>query len=152
MYDFPPSEMMVTEHQNDVKHCPKCNMINRAAFPEGVIQPVQYGPGVQIWAVYFTQFQLLPYGRTAQLFRYLFGHPLSESFLVNNNLCFADILQPFIRKLKKRYCNSLCCMQMKPAIITKASIIGCIHYVQRSIRFICRMLRGVCRPWTKWEY
>lgn len=102
VYDVPPIEMKVTEHQSEIKHCPKCKKINKAAFPEGVVQPVQYGPGVQTWAVYFTQYQLLPYGRTAQLFHDLFGHSVSESFLVNNNRRFADILQPFISKLKKK--------------------------------------------------
>ena len=102
VYDAPPIKIMVTEHQSELKHCPKCNTANKAAFPEGVAHPVQYGPGVQTWAVYLTQFQLLPYSRTAQLFRDLFGHSVSEAFLVNNNRRFAKVLQPFICNLKDK--------------------------------------------------
>ena len=77
-------------------------MINKAAFAAGVSQPQQYGTGVQTWAAYFTQFQLLPYARTAQLFRDLLGHSVSASFLVKNTRRFAAQLEPFIKKLKKK--------------------------------------------------
>ena len=102
VYDIPPIEMMVTEHQGEIKSCPKCNTINKAAFPAGVSQPVQHGIGVQTWAAYFTQFQLLPYARTAQLFRDLLDHSVSASFLVKNTRRFAAQLEPFIKKLKKK--------------------------------------------------
>ncbi|WP_339383029.1 IS66 family transposase, partial [Nodularia sp. LEGE 06071] len=102
VYDLPPIEILVTEHQSEIKSCPKCNTVNKAAFPAGVSQPVQYGTGVQTLAAYFTQFQLLPYARTAQLFRDLFGHSVSASFLVNNNRRLAVQLEPFIKKLKKK--------------------------------------------------
>ena len=102
VYDIPPIEMMVTEHQGEIKSCPKCNTINKALFPASVSQPVQYGSGVQTWAAYFTQYQLLPYARTAQLFRDLVGHSVSASFLVNNNRRFGELLQPFIKKLRKK--------------------------------------------------
>jgi transposase len=55
---------------------------------------------VQQWAVYFTQYQLLPYQRTAQIFEDLFGQPLSASFLVGNHHRCASILEPFMQDLK----------------------------------------------------
>lgn len=100
VFDIPPIEMLVTEHRSEIKNCPRCHAINRAAFPEAVRQPVQYGINVQQLAVYFTQYQLLPYGRTAEIFKDLFGHALSSSFLVNNNQRCAVNLQPFITDLK----------------------------------------------------
>jgi transposase len=42
----------------------------------------------------------LPYGRTAQFFGDLFGHALSQSFLVNNNRRLADQLQSSLEELK----------------------------------------------------
>lgn len=102
VYDMPPIEMVVTEHQSEIKRCPRCNTINKAVFPEGVNQPVQYGTGVQTWAAYFTQYQLKPYARTAQLFGDLVGHSVSTSFLVNNNRRFGELLQPFIKKLRNK--------------------------------------------------
>jgi transposase len=100
VYDIPPIAMMVTEHQSEIKSCPQCNTINKAAFPGGVSQPVQYGSSVQALAAYLTQYQLLPYGRTAQIFGDLFGHAPSEAFLVNNNKRLAGNLQPFVEALK----------------------------------------------------
>lgn len=100
VFDIPPIEMQITEHRGEIKSCPHCQTINRAAFPEGVIQPVQYGTNVQQLSVYFTQYQLLPYGRTSEIFKDLFGHALSSSFLVNNNHRCAVKLQPFIKDLK----------------------------------------------------
>lgn len=100
VFDIPPIEMLVTEHRSEIKNCPRCHTVSRAVFPEGVSQPVQYGINVQQLAVYFTQYQLLPYGRTAEIFKDLFGHALSSSFLVNNNHRCAVNLQPFIDELK----------------------------------------------------
>ena len=100
VYDIPPIKMLVTEHRGEIKNCPHCQTANRAVFPETISQPVQYGSNVAQLAVYFTQYQLLPYGRTSEIFKDLFGHSLSSSFLVNNNRRCADKLQPFITDLK----------------------------------------------------
>lgn len=105
VFDIPPIEMQITEHRSEIKNCPFCHTINKAAFPGGVNQPVQYGINVQQLAVYFTQYQLLPYGRTAEIFNDLFGHALSNSFLVNNNHRCAVNLQPFIKDLKEVLLN-----------------------------------------------
>ena len=100
VFDIPPIQMQITEHRSEIKNCPRCYRANRAAFPSSVSQPVQYGSNVQQLAVYFTQYQLLPYGRTSEIFKDLFGHALSSSFLVNNNHRCAVKLQPFITELK----------------------------------------------------
>jgi transposase len=100
VFDIPPIEMRVTEHRSEIKTCPCCNTVSRAVFPHGVNQSVQYGINVQQLAVYFTQYQLLPYGRTAEIFKDLFGHALSSSFLVNNNHRCAVNLDSFIKDLK----------------------------------------------------
>lgn len=102
VFDIPPIELQVTEHRSEIRSCPHCQAISRAAFPETVSQPVQYGAAVQQWAVYFTQYQLLPYQRTARIFEDLFGQPLSASFLVGNNQRCAGNLQPFIEDLKAK--------------------------------------------------
>ena len=105
VFDIPPIAMQVTEHRSEIKNCPHCHTVTRAAFPAEVTQPVQYGANVQQLAVYFTQYQLLPYGRTSEIFKDLFGHGLSRSFLVNNNHRCAVKLQPFIKSLKATLLN-----------------------------------------------
>jgi transposase len=54
-----------------------CGCAHRSDFPEGVGAPVQYGPSVSALAVYLTQYQLLPYQRTAQLLAQVGGVALS---------------------------------------------------------------------------
>ncbi len=83
VFDIPPSELEVTEHQAEIKQCPKCDHINKAAFPEDVNAPVQYGARVKAMAVYLKGYQLLPLERTAELFEDLFSCPLSEGTLNN---------------------------------------------------------------------
>lgn len=54
-----------------------CGLQHRGAFPEWVRGPIQYGPSVQALSVYLTQYQLLPYARTAELFEDLAGIAIS---------------------------------------------------------------------------
>jgi len=54
-----------------------CGREQRSAFPEGIAAPVQYGPGMSAFAVYMTQYQLLPYQRTADVLAELAGIAIS---------------------------------------------------------------------------
>lgn len=83
VFDLPPMAISVTEHRVPVKDCPCCAARCVGAFPGGVEQPVQYGPGVQAMATYLSQYQLLPYARLTELFDDLFGVKLSQGTLDN---------------------------------------------------------------------
>ena len=61
--DTPPLKLEVTEHRAEQKTCHICGAVNKADFPDGVNQPVQYGPGVKSLATYMNQYQLVPYDR-----------------------------------------------------------------------------------------
>lgn len=78
VFDLPEVKLEVTEHQAEIKTCPVCGEINRAAFPEGVTQPTQYGPRVRAQMVYFNVYQFVPLARTAELVGELYGQSVSE--------------------------------------------------------------------------
>ena len=82
VHDLPPLRLTVTEHQAEIKFC-ACGHTNKAAFPEGVNAPVQYGPGVKTAAVYLKNYQFLPYERTCELLGDFFGCRMSEGTLTN---------------------------------------------------------------------
>jgi len=58
-----------------------CGRAQRSTFPAGIEAPVQYGPGVLAFAVYMTQYQLLPYQRTAEVLNELAGLGTSPGIL-----------------------------------------------------------------------
>jgi len=67
VFDLPPLRLRVTEHQGEIKVCPRCGQVNKAAFPDDAQNPVQYGPRMKSFTVYLTSYQLLPYERTGEL-------------------------------------------------------------------------------------
>ncbi|RKT43357.1 IS66 family transposase [Thiocapsa rosea] len=72
----------VTEYRAVTGVC-ACGQVHRSAFPEAVGAPVQYGPGLSALAVYLTDYQNLPYRRSAELIGVLAGITLSPATLLN---------------------------------------------------------------------
>jgi transposase len=81
VFDLPELHLHVKEHRVQSKHCPGCGHTTQAAFPPGVDEPVQYGPGVLALGLYLQAYQLLPYGRAAGLIGDLFGQAPSQGTL-----------------------------------------------------------------------
>ena len=59
-----------------------CGRDHRSDFPQEVRAPVQYGPGVSAFAVYMTQYQFVPFERTAAVLDELAGIAISAGSLV----------------------------------------------------------------------
>jgi transposase len=78
---LPEPRLVVVEHQAECKHCPACQHLGTAAFPELVRAPIQYGPRIGAIAVYLTQQQLLPLARACEVMEDLLGISMSEGTL-----------------------------------------------------------------------
>ena len=73
VFDLPERLIEVTEHQAAIYVCEHCRGVTRAAFPEGVAVPAQYGERVRAAAVYLNVHQLIPEDRVAEAMNDLFG-------------------------------------------------------------------------------
>lgn len=101
VFDLPKVHIEVTEHKAEIKCCPYCGEISKSDFPEGVTQPVQYGPEIKAQAVYFNQYQLLPLERTGEVFEELYGQALSEGTILEACQEVAEQVEPGNAAIKK---------------------------------------------------
>jgi hypothetical protein len=58
VFDIKKIEMEVTEYQSEIIEC-DCGHINTASFPDGVTHKTQYGPYLNSFAVFFSNYQLI---------------------------------------------------------------------------------------------
>jgi transposase len=94
VFDLPPLRLTVTEHQAEIKRCPRSGLLVKAAFPAGVEAPVQYGPHFRGFTLYLFNQQLLPFDRLRQTCLDLFGQPLSLGTLSQTNARAYHTLDP----------------------------------------------------------
>jgi len=98
--DIPPKRVLVIEHQAQQKCCPHCQQITKAAFPEGISAPVQYGPAFAALGVYLVQEQFLPYERACETIQDLLGPAMTVGTLQALVQRCAKLLQPIEVQIK----------------------------------------------------
>ncbi|HEX8148489.1 MAG TPA: IS66 family transposase [Pyrinomonadaceae bacterium] len=76
-----PARLRVTEHRAEVVRCSSCGRRTKGSFPSGITAAVQYGPSILARALYLHDYQLLPYARTAEAMKELFGCAISPGTL-----------------------------------------------------------------------
>ena len=73
----------VEQHADaQIKRCPRCRAETRGRFPDSMPGPLQYGPGIQAWAVHLLVAQMVSLKRVAQSFKALTGRLISEATLL----------------------------------------------------------------------
>jgi transposase len=97
-----PARLRVIEHRLAVLRCSRCGKTTQGEFAGSVRSGVQYGPGVKARVLYLQQYQLLPYQRTSEAMRDLFGCRLSPGTVANIVSGCAEELVETELKIKKK--------------------------------------------------
>lgn len=85
VFDIPAVQIEITEHQVEIKRCPKCQKEVAAPYPEDVVQRVQYGPRLKAQASYLNTYQLIPIARTCELLNDFYAVSPSTAFVIEAN-------------------------------------------------------------------
>ena len=90
-----PPPLIVTEHRAHDCRCAACGSQTRAAFPDWVSAPVQYGKRIGAFVLYLLHYQLLPEKRLAALMADLFGVHLVTATIARISQDCAERFQVF---------------------------------------------------------
>jgi transposase len=102
VFDIPPVQVEVTEHQAEVKVCPTCGAAVKGTFPADVTQPVQYGPWLLAQVSYLNTYQLLPWARTCELIGDFYGHTPATAIVKTANAALAEHLEPSVATIHQQ--------------------------------------------------
>lgn len=100
VFDLPPVQVEVTEHQAEIKECPICHSLTTADFPAEISQPVQYGKRLKAQMVYFHQQHFAPLEHPAEILEDLYDQPVSEGTIVEACRTVAQRVQPIYQAIK----------------------------------------------------
>lgn len=106
VFDLPVMKFFTVEHRAEVKQCPYCDRKSSAVFPDAITHKTQYGKGIQSFAAYLKNYQLLPYDRISGVFDDLFGHRISAGTIVNFTRRCYQYLEDFEKTVKQKLINS----------------------------------------------
>lgn len=96
VFDLPePKPLVVTEHRAHRCRCATCGTQTRAAFPERVTAPVQYGTRIAAFVLYLLHYQLLPEKRLVALMADLFSVHLASATIARISQDCAQRFQDF---------------------------------------------------------
>lgn len=100
VFDIPPVQFEVTEHQAEIKRCPDCGEQVKARFPCDVTQPVQYGPRIRAQASYLNTYHFLPLARTRELLGDFYGQAPSEAVIIGANKALVEQTKASLDQIK----------------------------------------------------
>lgn len=100
IFDIPEIRMQVTEHVFEIAKCPCCRSETSAPEFSDLQRPAQYGRRIKSFCLYLMQYQLLPYERTRDFCRDIFGTNLSAGTLHNWAKSMSENLHGFDEKCR----------------------------------------------------
>ena len=100
-YELPPMQLIVTEHQAEVKVCPSCGHTTQAVFPTGITQLAQYGPGFKALLTYLNQKHFIPFERVTEFCEDVFEHSVGEGTILAANERIAETVEPVNERTKQ---------------------------------------------------
>jgi len=100
-YELPPLRLIVTEHQAEAKCCPCCGRISLAAFPVGLSQLTQYGPGFKALLTYLNQKHFIPLERVNEFCEDILQHSVGEGTIVAANVQVAEAVKPVNKQIQQ---------------------------------------------------
>ena len=103
VFDLPePQPLVVTEHRAHDCRCAACGAQTRAAFPDRVTAPVQYGKRIGAFVLYLLHYQLLPEKRLAMLMTDLFGVRMATATIARISQDCAERCQVFVHVVRNQ--------------------------------------------------
>ena len=143
VFDIPPVAISCKEYRQFFKQCPCCNSRQRADFPKGVTNYVQYGENIQTMAVYNWQYQYLPFKRLQQWFRDIFGLSISKGTLENMIRRVANRMLPTYHQVQQQIAIANCVGADETGIAVNGKTNWIWVWQNKSLTFLaCSTSRG----------
>jgi len=99
--EIPEKPVEVIEHHRLQKRCPQCGCQNEGQWPGHIRGHVQYGRRFKAVCVYLLTQQLLPYDRTGDLLKVLFGYQPGGGTLTQAQQQAYQLLEPVEAAIKE---------------------------------------------------
>ena len=134
MFDLPaPPPLEATEHRAHACLCGECGTQTRAAFPEGVKAPPQYGPRISAAAVYVQNQHFAPEQRLAEILLDLFGVQLSTGTVAAMTGKAAKRWADFSAQVRDRLRSTVRVKQLDETALRIAGRLQWLHVICSSL-------------------
>ncbi|WP_419906892.1 IS66 family transposase [Hoeflea sp.] len=102
----PPPPLFITEHRAHTCRCRSCGTLVRAAFPETVKAPAQYGDEIAALAAYLQTQHCIPEDRLARIFSDLYKIRVAPATLASLIAKKADSMRIFADRVRELLCGT----------------------------------------------
>lgn len=99
VFDIPKPKLEVSEHQVEVKQCPRCQKKIQGSFPKQVKAPVQYGVRIKAVSAYLQNQHFIPEDRLSEVLKDLYDCPMSSRTIANISKSLGNKMKSLVEKL-----------------------------------------------------